>query len=418
MKNTVTSLKELIVSITCAIDLMSFLVKNHHQRVAIISYELGKAMHLKPRDLNNLVLAASLHDIGATSIKVRNDLIKMDVENPEEHAELGARMLGTFPYFDGITNIIKHHHAHWNNGAGTHIDGEKVPVECFILHLADRIDILIDPDRWILDEKELVREKIKEYRGTLFYPEVVDKFLEISANDNFWLNLNYINLETLLNSVLIDEERMILDADMFQLFAMTLSNISDYRSKYTVGHSVGVSEVAYELAGLAGLNENTRKDLRIAGLLHDFGKIAIPQEVLDKKGELTEGEFNIIRAHSYYTGKILSNISGISEISKWTLLHHERCDGSGYPFGLKDNEIDKNVSVLILADIFTALREDRSYRDAINLDEAMEIIRFRINAHPTNDNINELIEIVKNNSISLDNIREIKQKEAVDYFMS
>lgn len=418
MKKVNTNLKELIVSITCAIDLMSFLIKNHHQRVAIICYKLGTAMHLKPRELKNLVLAASLHDIGAISIKEREDLMKIDMEYPEEHSTLGARMLGTFPYFEDIANIIKNHHASWNNGDGTFVNGKKVPLECFILHLADRVDILIDPDKWILDEKESTRKKVMEYSGTLFYPEAVKKFIEISANDNFWLDINYVNLGTLLNSVLIDEERIILDIEMLKIFAQTLSHISDYRSVYTAAHSVGVGEVAYELAGLAGINEQTRKELLIAGYLHDFGKIAIPQEVIDKKGELSDGEYNVIRAHSYFTGKILGSIPGISEIGKWTLLHHERSDGSGYPFGLKDNEIDMNVNVLILADVFTALREGRSYREAVSLEEAMEIIKFRLSTNSNNKEVADLIDLVEKNCEMLDIVRQKKQQEAVIYFSS
>lgn len=412
MKEIETNLKELVVTLTCAIDLMSFFIKNHHQRVAVISYKLGTALGLEEKALKSLVLAASLHDIGAKSIKERDALVQMDIEDPHEHAELGARMLETFPYFQSITPIIKNHHQYWKHGEGAKHEGKVIPMECFILHLADRIDILINPDNWILDEKVKVREKIEEYRDIMFKPEIVDCFLEISSNDNFWLDINFISLDTLLNDVLQEEESIIMDGDTLQLFALTMSHIIDYRSSHTAAHSAGVGAVAYAIAELAGMDLRTQKQLRIAGYLHDFGKVAIPSEIIDKQGKLSINEKSVMRAHSYYSGKILNSIHGISEISNLTLLHHERPDGTGYPFGLKADGLNKEIEVLIISDVFTSLRENRAYREAMDFQGALKLIKEEL----AYESMKDLVDLVIENFEMLDNLRERKQSEARNYF--
>lgn len=121
---------------------MATTLKNHHRRVAIISYHIGKAYGLSEERLNNLVIAAALHDIGALTVSERDELIKMDVENPQPHARLGSYMLDSFAPFHEISRILYYHHWSYNRDDQWVVTKGKVPVESYILHVADRIDIL------------------------------------------------------------------------------------------------------------------------------------------------------------------------------------------------------------------------------------------------------------------------------------
>ena len=101
-----TTLKSLIMSFTKSVDLYNFLLKNHHRRTAITAYQMGKAYGLNEEKLSDLVIAAALHDIGALTVSERDELIKMDVENPQPHASLGSYMLDSFEPFHKISKIL------------------------------------------------------------------------------------------------------------------------------------------------------------------------------------------------------------------------------------------------------------------------------------------------------------------------
>lgn len=410
---TGTTLKEIIVSLICSIDLISFFVKHHHQRVAVISKQIGEEYGLSQNQMKNLVLAASLHDIGAISARERDELIRMDTEEPEEHARLGGMMLQSFPYFNSIIPIIKNHHCRWDRRNEVSA-GDNVPIESYILHLADRIDILIDPDKWILDQKDGIRERIKGYSGTMFMPELVDVFIKASEKESFWLEINHYSLEELLNQILNDDEIIEMDQDLLDAFALTISHIIDFRSSFTATHSTGVGAVCYELGRLNGFSDEKCKRLRIAGFLHDLGKVAIPKEIIDKATQLSLSEYNQIKAHSYYTNKILGNIKGISDICLWASMHHERYDGTGYPYGLKKESFCAEVEIVAYSDVFTALRENRQYRKAYTIDQVLYILDEEFK-----DLLGEKIfKLIKDNAEELDKVREAVQSAAMDNYMN
>ncbi len=104
------SLKNVLLSIIKAIDLYNFLLKDHHRRTTIIAYQLGNAYGLEGEQLSNLILSASLHDIGALHIKERDQLLEVDVENPDPHQILGEKILKGFKPFTKLSKIIRHHH--------------------------------------------------------------------------------------------------------------------------------------------------------------------------------------------------------------------------------------------------------------------------------------------------------------------
>lgn len=375
VKDTTVTLSEIIISFIESIDLVSFLLKNHHRRTAIIAYQLGTSCNLSPERLQNLVLAASLHDIGALTVTERNALIELDVHNPNPHAILGSVMLEPFRLFKDISKIIRYHHVQYNYGQFKSELGEEAPFESYLLHLADRIEILIKPNEWVLDQIPEIREKIVELSGSLFHPQAVEAFVEFSDIDRFWLDIENLKMEQILKTVITHDQELTLDIVLLEELAYTLSRIIDFRSAFTATHSYGVGCVAFELGRLAGMPSESCRKLRVAGYLHDIGKIAIPTEIIDKPSDLSKSEFNQMKAHAYYTNLILRKIKGLDDICAWASMHHEKHDGTGYPYHIKAAKISREMEILAYADIFTALTEDRPYRKGLDNDLVLQIIR-------------------------------------------
>ena len=144
-----------------------------------------------------------------------------------------------------------------------------------------------------------------------------------------------------------------------------LASAIDAKDKYTNGHSKRVAEYSRKIAELAGKSAEECEMIYNAGLLHDVGKIGVPLEILQKKGRLTDEEFEQIKRHPVVGGQILSTIHETAWLSTGAKYHHERYNGRGYPEGLKGEEIPEIDRIIAVADAYDAMTSNRSYRDAI-----------------------------------------------------
>jgi len=154
-----------------------------------------------------------------------------------------------------------------------------------------------------------------------------------------------------------------------------LITATEIRDAYTQGHSQRVAYYAYLLASALKLNEDVCRDVYIAGLLHDVGKIGIPDSVLLKPGQLDKEEFGLIKLHSTISGKIVDTIPHYNYLSKIISSHHEDYDGNGYPLGLKAEEIPLEARLLSIADVFDALTTRRIYRSSLSFEKSIEILK-------------------------------------------
>ncbi len=405
------SLKDLCVPMIKSIDSFNYLLKSHHRRTAIISYLVGNEMDLTNEQMVNLVIAASLHDIGALSVQERDSLFVEDVENPLPHCVMGYNMLKPFDVFGDIAKIIRYHHIKYEE---TDFVVGGVPIESHILHFADRIDILISPDKFIIDQKGAVREMMKNKTGVFFHPDVFDAFEKASKGDIFWISINNMSIEQLFAKIDFNEFHE-LDFESLVLFSQTISRIVDFRSKYTAAHSYTVAHLAYQLGKFLGVNDEGRNKLLVAGYLHDIGKIGIDPGIIEKEGKLTESEFNIIKLHSYYSGQILSELGNsewFADIIKWAEHHHERADGSGYPYSLKSEDIDNEAIILGYADVISALMENRPYRDGLSLEDTFDLLESNF-AEKLDL---EMFEVIKKNKEKIGVIVERCHKEAFETY--
>ena len=401
-------LQDIIISLAHSIDMVSSFVHQHHLRVAILAEAIADEAGWNAEQKRRLILAAVLHDIGAVSSSEKAELLQMDVEEDHPHAALGAGMLCDFAYFADIVPVIRFHHHYWHNGDGVLVGDEIVPEESFLLHLADRIDISIDPNIWILDQTEKIRDVIQALSGLVFKPELVEAFLRASLHDAFWLRLDGCAMETLLHRTLAYEPPINVDIDVLESLALTFSHVIDFRSQFTSTHSAGVAAVAYELAKLKPFSEEKSRKLRVAGYLHDIGKIAVPSEILNKPDKLTAKEFNRMKAHAFYTNSILSELNVLADICAWASNHHEKTDGSGYPFGLDGRSLSEEARIMTYADVFTALREERPYRKSMPFSEAMEALVGMLKPKDTDS----VYRLLCQHLTEIDEVRSVAQQKA------
>jgi putative nucleotidyltransferase with HDIG domain len=166
-----------------------------------------------------------------------------------------------------------------------------------------------------------------------------------------------------------------------RLFLQTVNSLTralELRDPYTSGHQQRVAVLASAIAANMGFNEDTVEGIRIAGLLHDIGKIYVPSEFLTKPGFLPEEEYNVIKTHPLRGFEILRDIEFPWPVAASVIQHHEKIDGSGYPFGLENDQIMIEAKILCVADVVEAMGTNRPYRISPGIDEALrEIGRHR-----------------------------------------
>jgi len=161
------------------------------------------------------------------------------------------------------------------------------------------------------------------------------------------------------------------------IFALVKS--IETRDFYTAGHSRRIAQLATEMGRSMGLSENELVILSKGSLLHDIGKLGISDIILNKTGELTADEYNLIKEHPIKGEDICKNIRLDADVLDIIRSHHEKLDGTGYPMGLKKNEIGTLVRIVTIADIFDSLTTNRPYRASKSTEEALSIVTAEAN---------------------------------------
>jgi HD-GYP domain-containing protein (c-di-GMP phosphodiesterase class II) len=181
---------------------------------------------------------------------------------------------------------------------------------------------------------------------------------------------NLISISDQLSSMVADLS--LENQEKFKDVVRIVMNALKEKDAYTQGHSIRVIEYAVKTGMELGLKDKDLKDLEISAVLHDIGKLSIPDRILKKPGRLTKEEFSIMQTHSTNGEKLLDGISNLEKYKKYIRAHHERFDGMGYPDGLKGTEIPLISRIIFVADTFDAMTSDRPYREGLPIETAVE----------------------------------------------
>lgn len=164
-----------------------------------------------------------------------------------------------------------------------------------------------------------------------------------------------------------------IQADSYNDIISALVTAIEIKDPYTVGHARRVALYSEQIAEVLNLSPQKRNIIKTAAILHDIGKIGIPSDILNKPGQLTADEYEIVKLHPENTKKILGNINGFDEVIELSFMHHEHYDGSGYPQGLKNPDIPIEAQIIQCADAYDAMTSNRSYRKALSHEQVKNI---------------------------------------------
>ncbi len=408
LENFEVSLFELLKSLSKSIDMVSPAVNNHHYQVAYTCLRLANLLDLNEAETRHVTFAALLHDIGALTLKERKDLLEFDFEGLHHHSEAGYWFLVDAKLLSRYAETIRYHHYDWKKGEGDSFAGQKVPLASHIIHLADRASILAAGQDNVLNQTDSIIQKIETEIDSKFKPELVLAFKNLAQEEAFWLDLTAPRPGQHMDRWL-EKKYLPLDIDGLLEIGQIFQRIIDFRSSFTATHSTGVARVASGLAEKRDFNETEVKQMEAAGYFHDLGKLAVPTEILEKDGELTEQEFATMRRHTYYTYRALEEIKDLRQINHWAAYHHEKLNGSGYPFKLDAENLDDGARIMAVADIFTALTEDRPYRAGMEKRKTAEILSSMVKDGEIDGNI---VRVLLQNFDELDSLRQRASSES------
>ena len=349
------SLQNVVLAFAAAVDSANPALANHHAQVAILADYLAAELGLSVEERRHLIWSALLHDVGALSVDQRLGLLELDtLEEDGRHEELGFRLASGFGPFSDAASIIRYHHTRWEGGRGREARGAAVPLGSHILHLADRVAVITGGPHDIFRRVRFIVKRVEERKGRVFKPELVEALRSLAPRKSVWLDatnparLPFIMRQHGMATIELDLRGLTSLAQMF-------CNVIDFRSRFTATHSHGVAASVQALARACGLPVVQGRMMKVAGYLHDLGKLVVPPQVLDKTAGLSTDEWTLIKRHPYMTWRILSSIPELQSIGFWASCHHEQINGRGYPFRYAADQLSVECRILAVADVFTAL---------------------------------------------------------------
>jgi HD-GYP domain-containing protein (c-di-GMP phosphodiesterase class II) len=414
-------LAELLGALSHALDLTEGQPRGHCIRCCWIGTQLGTLLKLWPDELSDLYYSLLLKDLGCSSnaaricqlylandISFKRDFKLIDGSLPQalrfvlghtgleaglaerfraiigilknggeisreliearchRGAEIAARMGFSKPVCEAIQNLDEH----WDgSGKPEGLRGKAIPVFAQIALLAQVVDVFN-----IANGPQAALQEVRNRQGTWFDPEIVAAFVDLQAEEGFWDILKDDGLPSLVLDLEPAKATRYVDDDYLDRIATAFAQVIDAKSSFTRGHSERVAVFTDMIAEQLGFSRERRRWLGRGALLHDIGKLAISNSILDKPGKLTREEFDVIKSHPVHSENILASISVFTDLAGVAGGHHERLDGKGYPRGLKNEEISLETRIVTTADIFDALTAERPYRAAMPVSQALSIM--------------------------------------------
>jgi HD-GYP domain-containing protein (c-di-GMP phosphodiesterase class II) len=257
---------------------------------------------------------------------------------------------------------------HWDgSGYPQRLRGNSIPLMARILSVAQHLDVFASElgldravdelvarsGRWY--DPELVRlvhglHRTGRLAATLAAPDHRDHLLQLAPSDE------------------------VPSSEDIDTICEAFADVVDAKSSFTYDHSVGVTQAAVGIAGQLGFSGERIRLVYRASLLHDLGKLSVPNTILDKPGKLSAEEWAIVRRHAGLSEQILSRVSHFGLIAKMAGQHHEKLDGSGYPHGLSAADLSLDARIIAVADMYGALSETRPYRENLPLEKVIAIL--------------------------------------------
>lgn len=283
----------------------------------------------------------------------------------------GAEIARTLGFSHATAHAIRCMDEHWDGGGYPDgLRGDSIPVIARIIGLAQVAEIFAS-DR----SPERAVAVARQRQGSWFDPQVVNVFASIANDASLWEACASESLDETVAAVEPEGREIAADESRLDDIAGAFAWVIDAKSPFTYQHSQRVADFATAIGRLLGLSANEVVRLRRAALLHDIGKLSVPNRILDKPGSLTPDEWAIIKLHPYHTYQILERIPVFGELAFDASAHHERLDGRGYYRNLTGDHLSPPARILAVADQLDALSADRPYRARLPRERVVSILR-------------------------------------------
>jgi putative nucleotidyltransferase with HDIG domain len=288
----------------------------------------------------------------------------------ELRCERGADIARKIGCSDAVAQAIMDLHEHWDgHGLPRGLRHDAIPLLTRIVAVCACLDIF-----WSVRGAAAAQRVIRARRGTWYDPELSARLLELCAAGL----LDELTASSLKEHVFsADPDKAInlaSDSDIDRI-ASAFADIVDAKSPWTGRHSQRVASIAGNLARRLGFAGDRLRDVRIGALLHDLGKLGVPNTILDKPASLAPSEWDVIRRHPQLSRQILAQIDLFSAVAEIAACHHERLDGKGYFRGLSAEALGLSARIVSVADVFEAMTSARPYRAAMTEERALAIMR-------------------------------------------
>lgn len=284
--------------------------------------------------------------------------------------EAADRLAVRLDMSDGVRRGLAHTYTRWDGKGIPPLQGEEIAIAARIVRLSHLVEVFNQ-----LGGREAAVQMVSRRTEGDFDPSVASAFLR-----NAGALLVQIEPPSVWEIALATEPepRPWLPASRLDQVAQAFADFTDLKSTFTLGHSSAVARLAEAAARVLGMNESDAVAIRRAGRFHDIGRVSVPNGVWEKAGPLTASDWERVRLHPYYSERVLSHSSLLEPIAKLAGMHHERLDGSGYHRGAEAGSISKAARVLVAADVYQAMSEDRPHRPALKPSSAADELKAEV----------------------------------------
>ena len=423
MTTTTLKLSSILSGLSYALDLTEGHPRGHASRSCLIGMRMASALGLPPNEQSHLFYALLLKDAGCSSNSARvfqlfggddqnakrgvwmrdwrklreqlayvldyvepegpigerlRRLVVLAVKGPaarrslfEVRCDRGAEIARTLGFSTDTAEAIRAMDEHWDGGGyPMGLKRQDIPLLARIIGLAQVAEIFASdsgPDR--------AAAIVKQRRSSWFDPELVDAFLSVVRDSALWEACASPALDDTVAAAEPEGQEVAADGARLDDIASAFAWVIDAKSPYTYDHSNRVAAFSVEIGRELGLDVAEIVRIRRAGLLHDIGKLSVPNRVLDKPGKLTPREWEVVKLHPYYTYQILERVPVFGELAFDASAHHERLDGRGYYRNLPARQLSTAARILAAADQLDALSAERPYRGKLPRERVMAIMK-------------------------------------------
>lgn len=336
---------------------------NHVHRVSFIMMKtLQYSKQYSDAFVRDITMVTLLHDIGTFKTEDIDQILDITNTGIKDHCIYGYLFCKYLSPLAKYADIIMYHHTSLAKLLKLDIEYKEIVQ---LLHIIDQVDVY-----WqIHGEYAFMLEWLKTYQGVNYSKQAIQLFLEAMEASKV-LETIYIQKQLPVLDIFISKPY--LQLELLELLRMIAFSM-DFRSEFTMIHTITTTSIACKLADLLQIDKEVQLKIYYGALLHDIGKVATPVDILENPGRLTKEEMDIMKLHVSHTIDILDACLD-EEIAKIACRHHEKLDGSGYPLGLSANELTIPQRVVAVADIFSALYGQRSYKQGYDKEKIIEIM--------------------------------------------